>query len=197
MMRPAQLVLAAGESRRLGQPKQLLDWEGKCLVERVVGQMVALEGPTVVVTGAHRKAVEACLDGYPVHCTWNAAYAAGMGTSLAHGARYLIEHFPDTTHLLITLTDLVRLDLSHYQQLLSFASEAPGAISAAHYQDRPGVPIVFPQVFFDLLADLTGDQGARLIVRQHSYLLRPFPLPEAAFDIDTPEDLARWQSRPS
>jgi molybdenum cofactor cytidylyltransferase len=67
-----------------------------------------------------------------------------------------------------------------------------GEIVAARYNQRLGVPAIFPSRLFPALAGLRGQEGARSILRDPGEQIIPFDLPEAGMDIDTPEDWAAF-----
>jgi molybdenum cofactor cytidylyltransferase len=70
-----------------------------------------------------------------------------------------------------------------------------GSIVASVYGQHVGVPAIFPRPFFSELMQLRGDQGARAILERNAYRLVRVPMPNAAVDLDTPEDLAALTER--
>lgn len=113
-----------------------------------------------------------------------------MGSSLRVGMAALAQHAPDAERVLLLVCDQPRLRLEHLHALL----EAEGSIAAAHYKGKCGVPAVFAHSHFKELAATVGDQGARSLLQ--SLAVTRVPMPEAAFDLDTPEDLAALQNLP-
>lgn len=192
MSQLVKLLLAAGESKRMGQAKQLLEWQGQALLVHTVEALRELPGPTFVVTGAHREQVESVLAGQKVQLIHCPDWHRGMGISLAHGLHEVLHLLPDVDRVLIALGDQPGLKARHYAELENCSTQFPHEIIAAQYNNRPGAPILFPASFFPELLSLIGDQGARKIVRAHPDLLHLIPLPEAAFDVDTPEDWNAW-----
>lgn len=186
---PAAILLAAGSASRMGLPKQLLEYEGKTLLEWAVGKALASGyGPVVVVGGAYSPAIaQICATlGPKVHFCHYAEWAKGMGGSIACGMQYLLELAPLTPGVLIFLADQPWVGVEHLKGLHhAWMAEKP-PYAAAWYNDKPGAPAIFSrEVFTDLLA-CSGDQGARMLFREYPGL--HYPLPQAAFDIDTPED---------
>ena len=183
----AALVLAAGASTRLGQPKQLVCYQGEPLLRRAVQLALAAGArPVLAVVGAEALACRAALSGLAVTVVENRGYASGMGSSLRAGLAGISELRPAPERLLLLVCDQPLLQPEHLRQLL--AAQPAGGIAAAQYKGRVGVPAVFAQAHFAALAAVQGDQGARSLLR--SLAVTPVPMPEAAIDIDTPGDLA-------
>ena len=180
----AAIVLAAGNSSRLGRPKQLVVFRDETLVRRAA--RLALEAgahPVIAVVGAEREPCRAALEDLPVAVVPNPEHAEGMGSSLRSGMAALANLAPSAERVLVLVCDQPLLRLEHLQALLA----APGTIAAAQYGGRLAVPAVFSREHFPALAAATGDQGARFLLRSHP--ATPVPMPEAAVDIDRPEDL--------
>ena len=183
----AALVLAAGASTRLGQPKQLVCYQGEPLLRRAVRLALgAGAGPVLAAVGAEAADCRAALSGLAVTVIENRDYASGMGSSLRAGLAELRELLPAPERLLLLVCDQPLLQPEHLRQLL--AAQPAGGIAAAQYNGHLGVPAVFAQTHFAALAAIQGDQGARSLLR--SLAVTPVPMPEAAIDIDTPGDLA-------
>lgn len=182
----AGVLLAAGGSARLGQSKQLLRWQGEALVRRQARALLALCNPVVVVTGAQAAAVEAELDGLAVEIARNAQWPAGMGASLALGAA----RQAGATGLLVLLADQWRITAADLAVLVAAWREAPEQAVAAQWPGcAAGVPAVFPACALAGLKSLRGDVGARRLLSSGQFPLRTMPMPNAAFDLDTPQDL--------
>ncbi len=183
------LLLAAGESTRLGRPKQLVLHRGEPLLRRAVRVAAAVGAtPVFVVTNPSLPDCRAMLSDLPATVLVNPLPAAGMGSSLRLGMEAVLAAQPE--RLLLLVCDQPLLGPEHLGRLLR--APAPGGVAAAAYGGRAGVPAVFSQEHFPALAQLSGDQGARGLLR--TLPATPVPMPEAAIDIDTPEDLAAlWQ----
>lgn len=179
----AAIVLAAGRSARLGTPKQLVAVQGEPLVRRMA--RVALEAgcrPVVVVEGA--TALASALAGLPVELVACPAWAEGPGASLACGARAV---GPRAARVLVLLVDQVLVARPQVEALLS----APGDFAAAEYGGALGVPARFGPGFLEVLTSLPPQRGAKAWLLEHRDRVTAVPMPQAAVDLDTPEDLAR------
>ena len=183
------IVLAAGRSSRLGHAKQSLTFRGETLIARAVrhAQAVCDEGVGVVL-GANRDTHVESLARHAVAVIDNAAWQEGLATSIRAG----IQAVPETARgALLTLVDQINITDDALRRLGLVWSEAPEKIVASHYAGTLGVPAVFPRVRFDDLAALSGDRGAKDLLLRAGEAVLSVNLPEAAFDIDTAEDLAR------
>jgi CTP:molybdopterin cytidylyltransferase MocA len=195
------VVLAAGGSSRLGRPKQLVVHDGLPLVARAAhAALQAGADPVVVVLGAGEAAVRAALSDLPVETVVNPRWADGMGTSVAAGVRALLARAPSVGGVLVTLVDqpfvgdaeLGRLvDAWVRAEARAAGGGAPAAIAAAAYAGTVGVPAVFGRAHADALCALPAAAGAARLLRAPGALVHPVPMPEAATDVDTHDDLAR------
>jgi molybdenum cofactor cytidylyltransferase len=192
------LVLAAGEARRFGSAKQLLSIDGQPLLAHVAGRAAALVGAEalVVVLGARAGEIEAQLSACPGSRVPNPDWQEGIGSSLRAGIRSLPER---CTAVLVLLADQAAVTLEDLGRLVETWRAHPDHIAAAAYGEsvdgaspRTGVPAIFPRSFFEELARLSGDTGARALLARHRQAVQAVPMPSAAFDIDTPEDAARY-----
>ncbi len=188
MSRPVfGIVLAAGSSSRLGQPKQLLLAGGKPFVAAIVEKLqLAGVDRVIVVLGANEEDVRSALDGLDVDPVRNGRWAEGMGTSIAEGVRHAASS--GSGAVMIALTDQPDIRTEHYRALLASHLES-GETVATGYPEGPGVPAVFPRDCFGDLEHLSGDAGAREILRRHAGRLTIVPNDAATRDIDSPADL--------
>jgi molybdenum cofactor cytidylyltransferase len=185
----ACVLLAAGGSRRLGRPKQLVRHRGRPLLLHAVeaARAAAPAVPVVVVLGAHAGRLRAILRrGAPYAvAAANPRWREGLARSLATGLRAAP---PGTRALLVHVVDQPNVDGRALGRLLGAWRRRPGVPAAAFYAGRPGVPAVLPKRYWRDLLRLGGDQGARSLLRQLA-MLTLVPMPEAETDIDTPADL--------
>lgn len=187
------LVLAAGASTRLGQPKQLVQLGGRPVLHRVVSNCVAVAGGAVtVVIGANAKDLTRLLGHSPASMIVNRQWEEGIASSLRRGLASLP---PTCDAVMIVLGDQVAITADDLKRLVSAWKEEEGVIATAVYEGHIGVPAIFPRICFSELAQLRGDQGARIILERNSYRLVRVPMPNAAVDLDTPADLAALKQR--
>jgi len=187
------LVLAAGASTRLGQPKQLVRLAGRPALHRVVTQAVALAGHAVtVVIGAHAREMTRLLTHSPASVIVNRQWEQGLASSIRHGIESLP---PGCDAVLILLGDQVAVSAEDLRRLASAWKGQDGVIAASVYQKQIGVPAIFPRWCFAELSRLRGDRGAKEVLDRNAHRLVHVPMPNAAVDLDTPEDLAALNER--
>lgn len=188
----ATILLAAGEASRYGSPKQLLQIEGVPMVRRAA--LAAIEAGTrvVAVTGAHRAQVEACLRGLDLTCSFNASWREGMGGSIAHGIGHVLREMPMVSACIVMPADQPGITASDLRRFVAAANAAPRRIIAARYGVITGAPCLFPREYFEELAALCGDRGARVVIKRHADCVDELSVPHAALDIDTANDYLRF-----
>jgi CTP:molybdopterin cytidylyltransferase MocA len=192
-MNVAAIILAAGASRRLGQPKQLLSYRGETLLGRAI--RLANEAgvsPVLVVLGANFEVVLAAIQPHtsiPVH---NDRWRQGIASSIEAGLRALSVCAPEADGALFLGCDQPRLTADHLRSLVgAFAAQESEGIAASSYAGVHGVPAVFPRQTFAELRGLSGDKGARSVIDRAPCAVITIEFPGGEIDIDSPEDLAQ------
>lgn len=184
------LVLAAGGSTRLGQPKQLLTRDGEPLVHRAVRLAIDTGASrTVVVVGAHADAIAAVLAGTPCTLLANPQWQAGLASSLRCAAPHVAAA---GAPVLILGCDQPALEAAHLADLVRHACAAASRCAATDYGAGAGLPAVVPAAWFDAMAGVAGDRGFRARLHALGDALARVPAPQGlALDIDDAADLAR------
>jgi molybdenum cofactor cytidylyltransferase len=187
-MRPvAAVILAAGGSTRLGRPKQLLLYKGSTLVRRIAdAALVAGCEEVVVVLGAAADSVRGALDSLPLRFIENAAWATGMGSSIACA----IGALDAECAALVVTCDQPFVTGEHLGKLVLLYQRGVSAIVASEYKHTLGVPALFaPSIFPELLA-LDPSAGAKAVLRRDPDRVAAVPLEKGEIDIDTEADYA-------
>lgn len=188
------IVLAAGPSTRMGQPKQLLPLDGRPLLLRVVDAALASSAwPVVVVLGAEAEKIRPLLTRLPVLVAENPAWAEGMASSVRTGIAMLQQFSRSLDGALITLCDQPAFSAEVIARLVARQHTSGRSIVAAHYNGRNAAPALFLRSHFAALAALTGEEGARTLLNARPELVAAENLPELALDLDTPADYAAAQ----
>ncbi len=187
------IVLAAGQGSRMGRAKQLLRVGDSTLLQLAVerARMATCLAP-IVVTGARHELMETDLATQDVQVVHNPDWESGMGSSIAAGVQHLNYWHPAAEGCLITLVDQPMVDIAILDSFISaFRRERPH-IAAASYQGTLGVPAIFSRILFAELESLHEGGGAKKIIQAHHSRVLAIECPEAARDIDTPEDWDRF-----
>jgi molybdenum cofactor cytidylyltransferase len=182
----AGLVLAAGQSRRMGRTKLLEPVAGAPLVRRVAEKLVGLGlAEVIVVTGHDAEGITAALAGLPLRLVHNEDYAQGLARSLRTGIAAL---GPEVTAALVCLGDMPRVAVEDMAALVQ--AGAGGRVAVPVRGGRRGNPVLWPAAHFAALTALTGDRGARGLLATLQDVVEVAASDDGIFtDIDTPDDL--------
>jgi molybdenum cofactor cytidylyltransferase len=186
----AGLILAAGESRRMGQPKALLELEGRSFVARGI-ELLGAAGcaPVLVVDGAHR------LAGLDVEVVHNEAWDRGPLSSLQAGLRRALVLAPTIDAVLVHHVERPRVRVETLAALLAGYTREPDMVWQPTYEGRSGHPLVWPRTLFEqLLALDPSHSSARELLRGSAATRRrklELDDPGVLDNFDTPDDLAR------
>ncbi len=184
----AALVLAAGGSSRLGQPKQLLRYEGQSFVRRTAqAALAAVCSPVFVVVGRDRNAVDNELRGLAVRLLPNEVWERGIGTSIRIGVHAATE----CDAVIILACDQPFVDAAAICRLISAHAQTRKPIVASAYAGTLGVPTLFARAHFGTLLSLPDAQGARAIIAARPDDVACVELADAEFDIDSAADMAK------
>lgn len=183
------IVLAAGASTRMKEPKQLLQFEGKTLLRRAVETAIATDcKPVVVVLGANFNQTLAEIQDLRVDVCHNTDWRKGLSASLQCGIENLLNLNPNIDAFIATLADQPFVSKDNLLELKNKFLESKKPIVAAEYNGIIGVPALFAKKIFKEFAGISGDKGAKTIIEKYRKTLVTINLPEAALDIDTNED---------
>ena len=156
----------------------------------VAAAVTAAVGPVIVVTG-RLSTSELGLDDTTVESVHNERWAAGQMTSVRTGLD--IADRNASTIAVVGLADQPGIDPAAWRDVADAASIGPLPIAVATYDGRRGNPVALHRSVWGLLPD-GGDEGARSLMRIHPELVREVPCTGSPTDIDTAEDLRRWQN---
>lgn len=185
----SSIVLAAGESRRMGAPKLFLPIFGTSMLQRAVAAVTGF-GVTVVVTGAYDKEVREHLAAIDhLIFTHNTEWQTGIAGSIAAGVKAAAAYQPDG--YLITVADQPLLGKASLRRHFYTFMDYPESIVATWYPERLGVPAIFPARLAEELISGEGSRGARQLIAREGDAVQVVRLPEPPQDIDTPEDYRR------
>ena len=195
LSRVGLVLLAAGGSRRLGSPKQLVqNSEGKSLVRQAAETALgSVCRPVAAVLGANADSAAAELAGLDLTVTVNSDWQTGLASSLKAGLAALLEQGP-LDAVVVMLCDQPRVTPALLNSLLTASAETGCQIAACEYGGALGVPALFARPLFPDLQALTGDEGARRVLRAYSGQIAKIPFPGGALDIDTATDAAQFRA---
>ena len=185
----AGILLAAGESTRYGQPKQLLEWKGQPFVRAAA--KTALRGglaPVLVVTGANAEPVESAVNDLDVVMIRNEHWKTGQASSIRAGIEFLVKpSSPRTGGAIFLLADQPQVTTSILRALLEKHAQELFPIVAPMVMDRRANPVLFDRATFPDLLTLEGDVGGRAVFHKHHVEYLPWHDDRLLLDVDTPE----------
>lgn len=182
------VVLAAGASRRMGTPKQLLRISGETILERTLNNVRASEvAEIVLVLGHAAESVEKEISTEQIRVVRNQDYQQGMGTSLRTG---LAAVSADASAAVIVLADQPFVRPETLNRLIACHQESKSQIIIPMYQGFRGNPVLLDLSVFEEVKDLNGDVGCRAIFGDHTAGIRKLPVDDAGIllDIDSRSD---------
>ena len=190
------ILLAAGESRRMGSPKALLHYQGETFIARICTAFLSAGvDELIVVLGARAEELRQALPAHPaLRTVINPRYFQGQLSSLMTGIGVLS---PESEAAVVNLVDHPLVTAETIKALIAAFRAAPLPILTAAYQGRRGHPVLFSsQVYGEILA-APLDQGAKVVVRKDPSRVREIQLddPGILADIDTLEDYAHYVGR--
>jgi molybdenum cofactor cytidylyltransferase len=183
------IILAAGNSSRLGEAKQLLTFRNKTLLKHVVDEALAVPGTlTIVVTGSEKERLAMELEGSDAVTCYNAEWAQGMSASIRVGLNKLKEMEPEVACCIIAVCDQPYITSGVFKGLLEKLQETSCGIIASSYADTAGTPVLFGSPYFDDLLSLKGHEGAKKLLNIYAQQVLLCPFPNGEVDVDTRQD---------
>ena len=189
------LILAAGAASRMrGADKLLETVDGTPLLTRIAQAAISTGHPVWVALPPDRPARNAALDGLALHCVLVTDAQLGMASSIRAGLGAISPH----AAVMLLLADLPEIEAGDLARMADAQTLHPQAIlRATDAGGRPGHPVIFPPWSRAALSAISGDEGARMLLRSHAAQVRMIALKgaHATTDLDTPEDWAAWRAR--
>ena len=185
------IMLAAGESRRMGYPKPLLRIGRQTFIEHIAGTMLAVVPRLVIVLGAHSDRVRAAIPhDARITIVENPNYARGQLSSLKVGLSAIQSH---AAGALVHLGDHPMVRAETFQAMVNYYDETGNPIVIARHNGHRGHPVIFDRAMFSELESAPEEEGARHVVNADPSRVAYVDLPDPGInlDLDTPSDLAR------
>lgn len=190
MLKLAILILAAGNASRMGFPKQLLKWKNSNLLQHAINSLKDIKNNGIyLVLGANFEQIITEIHTKNITVLKNDAWNEGLGSSIAFGVMQISKFQPEIEQVLIMLADQPLID-THYLNLLTNTHfQNQSHITCTLYKNQKlGVPAIFRKPYFEELAQLKGDKGAKNLLEKHSDNVVSIDGSHVFFDIDSKED---------
>lgn len=184
-MNIALLILAAGSSSRMHQPKQVLPVGDTTLLSLVIqNALKTIVSKVFVVLGAELKVIKNSIQDFPIQIIYNSNYKKGLSSSIVKGIKELLDY----DAVLILLGDQPKIDSIYLNEMVLAFKKQPRFIIASEYDGINGVPAIFPKKFYSELLKLEGDKGAKTLLNSDKLQVVKSKNPVNLLDIDTPQD---------
>jgi molybdenum cofactor cytidylyltransferase len=188
----AVIILAAGSSSRLGQPKQLLPYKGKNLLQHAILAAENSEAKLqILVLGANEQSIRENINPVSIAIVPNPAWEEGMAGSLKIAVKHLLDLDPDLDQVLVMLCDQPFVDRDLLNTMIEKQSVSDKGIVACQYKGTLGVPALFTKTYFADILDLGGNGGAKNLIQENLEDVIALDFPDGGIDIDTMEDYRR------
>ncbi len=188
----AAVILAAGESARLGTPKQLVVYRGKTLIANAVETALASEcDEAIVVVGARADLVRKEIERYPVRIVDNPNWKEGKSSSIRAAVKSVTEHSEIPSAILFMTCDQPYLPVDVLNELVERFLAEGGTPVATSYADTVGIPAVIPRRLFGKLMELKDDQGAQAMLQALPGGVLTVACAQGSFDIDYLKDVEK------
>jgi molybdenum cofactor cytidylyltransferase len=185
----AAVVLSAGESSRMGEPKALLPIEGQTFLERIVGTLKQTSlGKLIVVLGHNADELRQRIEPLGVEILINPNYRLGQLSSLQVAVRYL-EKVADCDAMLVHLVDHPYIDMKLVELMIERFYQEGKLIVVPRHKGKRGHPVIMSRQLFGELLNAPMDQGAKAVVHAHQGQTLEIDTQNIGItvDIDTPE----------
>jgi molybdenum cofactor cytidylyltransferase len=183
------IILAAGESSRFGQSKQLILFRGKSLIRCMIDAADKSGcSPVVVVTGSDGEKVARESTQTRAIRVQNKNWQQGIGSSIRVGVQRLIDNDPDVESVVLLVCDQPFVDANTIRSLITLRETTQKSIIASAYAGTLGVPALFDHSLFQELLSLGDVAGAKSIIQRSPERVVQFAFPKGVIDIDTWED---------
>ena len=185
----AVVILAAGESSRMHQAKQLLPWGTTTLLGKAIKEALQSNSKKVyVVLGAKAETIQMHFNAADVTWILNKNWKRGMGSSISCAINYLMHLKKDYEGILIMLCDQPMMDTDYINKMISTFKRSDKGIIATAYKNSSGVPVLFDKKYLGDLSNLEGNRGAKEIIATNSNGVISINPNGKEKDLDTMED---------
>lgn len=183
------MILAAGASRRMGQPKQLLPYKEQTLLSYVTKCAIASAGnPVIVILGANAEKIEPEIASLPIRIVKNNKWNQGISSSIRCGISYIQKQYLNLDGVVFLTCDQPFVSAELIEQLIAAHNSTNKPIIASQYGETLGIPALFDHSLFSELRELKGDRGAKRIINKYPDLVDVIDFPQGTIDLDTLEN---------
>lgn len=183
------VILAAGSSSRLGEPKQLLPYKEQSLLRHACRSALgSCCSPVVTVLGSEAETIIHDAEDEDLHIVINREWEEGIASSIRCGLEKLLDIMPDLASVILMLCDQPFLEPDILNKLVDMKNTSGKGIAACTYRDTLGTPVLFDRQYYPELMKLSGQEGAKILLYRYQNDLTTVSFPMGGVDIDTQAD---------
>jgi molybdenum cofactor cytidylyltransferase len=184
------IILAAGQSSRLGRAKQLVTYKGKSLLQNAIDEAKGVnEANVMVVLGARYEELYAHILHYDVAIVKNELWSQGLSTSIRCAMQEIISKYKGVNKILFTVCDQPYVSTTLLEKIIIEHETNGKNIIASKYNETLGVPALFTKAYFNELMSLDGDAGAGKIIKKYLDQVGVVSFEKGEIDVDCIDDL--------
>ena len=188
MNRTAIIILAAGASSRMGQPKQLLAFKNSILLKHVAEEAQKSGMRVFIILGANEQKIKKELENVRAEIIFNERWGNGLSTSIKAGLEKALENDSDTENFIFCVCDQPYISADLFKRLMHKKKVSGKKIIACSYAGTLGTPVLFDIKYFDALMNLQGDEGAKKLLQIYREDVAFITFEKGKVDIDTKAD---------
>lgn len=186
------IILAAGSSSRLGQPKQLLIYKGKTLLQHVHDEALKAKISSIlIVCGSNAKLISENINSNKAIIITNKEWHQGIASSIHVGISELLKQNPQTEKFILSVCDQPFISSKLFENLIKEYKRTGMGILASFYADTKGTPVLFHKKYANELMALQGNEGAKKLFKIYQYDFASVPFENGEIDVDTLDDYLR------
>lgn len=182
------IILAAGNSSRMKEPKQLLAFGNKTLLSHTVSEAQKSGIPVIIVLGANEEKIKEQLKNISAQIVFNEKWEEGISSSIKAGIKKALENNIDSENCILCVCDQPYISATVFQQLTDKKNTSGKKIIASSYSDTLGTPVLFDKKYFSALMNLQGDEGAKKLLSVYKDDVAFISFEKGGCDIDTKND---------
>jgi molybdenum cofactor cytidylyltransferase len=188
MNKTAIIILAAGSSSRMKEPKQLLAFKNKTLLTHTVDEAQKSGMPVIIVLGANEEKIKEQLKNISAQIVFNEKWEEGISSSIKAGIKKALENNIDSENCILCVCDQPYISAFVFQQLMDKKDTSGKDIIASSYSETLGTPVLFDKKYFSVLMNLQGDEGAKKLLSVYNDVVAFISFEKGGCDIDTKTD---------
>ncbi len=182
------IILAAGASSRMEEPKQLLVYNNQSLLSHIIGEAQKSIMPVIVVLGANEQKIKTAITNQKVEMVVNENWQSGMASSIKTGLKKALEIDKKIQNCILAVCDQPYVTFALFKELISQKIKMGKQIIACSYAGTLGTPCLFGKKYFDELMNLEGDHGAKKLLLKYADDVASVSFEKGKIDVDTKKE---------